>query len=131
MLQYFRTIVLVIAGALAGIISSLFGGFDMLMQSLVVFMAIDILSGTMAAVFFKCLSSRASLRGIVKKAATLFIIIIAVHLDALLGTNDLTRNAAIIALILNELLSIIENLGRMGVKMPPAVVNALEILQKK
>ena len=138
MLSYMRTAALAVTGASISIISTLFGGFDMLLQTLVVFMVIDFVSGWLAAAVFKCsdksptgrLSSKAGFQGLVKKGAAFMIIIVAVYLDVLLGTSSLARDATIIALALNELLSIIENMGRMGIKMPPALVNAMEILSK-
>jgi toxin secretion/phage lysis holin len=111
----------------------------MLLQTLVLFMAIDLISGIISAVVFKCstktetgrLSSRAGIQGLFKKGSCLLLIIVAVHLDVLLGTNSLTRDAVIIAFCMNELISILENMGSMGIKMPAPLVNALENLHKK
>ena len=123
-------------GATGSIITQWMGGFDPLLQALVVFMAVDFITGWLAAAVFKCskktdtgrLSSAAGFRGLVKKGCVLLMIIVAVHLDGLLGTNSLTRDAIIIAFVLNELLSILENMGMMGVKLPDALTNALELL---
>ena len=127
---------LALAGAAGGILVQWMGGFDQLLRALVVFMAIDFITGWLAAAVFKCskktesgrLSSAAGFRGLVKKGCILLMIIVAVHLDNLLGTNSLTRDAIIIAFILNELLSILENMGMMGVKLPEPLTNALALL---
>ena len=127
---------LAFVGAAGGIIVQWMGGFDQLLQALIVFMAVDFITGWLAAAMFKCskktesgrLSSAAGFRGLVKKGCVLLMIIVAVHLDGLLGINSLTRDAIIIAFILNELLSILENMGMMGVKLPDALTNALELL---
>ena len=123
-------------GAAGSIITHWMGGFDPLLQALIAFMAVDFITGWLAAAVFKCskktesgrLSSAAGFRGLVKKGCVLLMIVVAVHLDGLLGTNSLTRDAIIIAFILNELLSILENMGKMGVKLPDVLTNALELL---
>jgi len=139
MLTSARHIILALTGFAVSVLSALTGGFDILLQTLIVFMAIDIASGWLSAAFFKCstksetgrLSSVAGLKGLAKKAACLLLIIVSVHLDALLGTTNLTRNAAITALSLNELLSIVENMAKMGIKMPKPVINAIEGIGKR
>jgi len=136
---YVRAVLLATLGFISSTLSMLLGGFDMLLQALVVFMIVDFLSGWLVAAVFKSsnktttgrLSSAAGLKGIVKKAASLMVVIVAVHLDVLFGTNGITRDAAIIALALNELLSIIENMGIIGIKMPKPILDALEVLNKK
>jgi len=127
------------AGATGGILAGLLGGFDHMIKALIVFMAIDFISGWLAAAVFKAskktktgrLSSSAGFRGLIKKGCIILMVIVAVHLDGLLGTNSLTRDAIIIAFSANELLSILENMGSMGIKMPDVLVNALEMLGKR
>jgi len=125
-----------IAGTAGGIIAQLIGGYDQLLRALIVFMAVDFITGWLAAAVFKSskksetgrLSSAAGFRGLIKKGCILLMIVVAVHLDALLGTGSLTRNATIIAFSLNELLSILENMDCMGIKLPEALTSALELL---
>ncbi|MCL1862847.1 MAG: phage holin family protein [Defluviitaleaceae bacterium] len=131
MYTLYKSCTLYTTGLVISIFQYLFGGFDMLLQTLVVLMAIDLLSGLINAVILRRLSSRAGIHGLLKKAACFLLIIAAVHLDALLGTNTLTRDAVIIAFCLNELISILENAGEMGIKMPAPLVNAMELLNKK
>jgi toxin secretion/phage lysis holin len=139
MLYITRNAFLATAGFMASTTSVFLGGFDMLLQALVVFMAIDLLTGFVCAVVFKCsaktktgrLASSVCFKGLVKKGCCFLIIVVAVYLDALLGVGTLTRDAAIIALILNELISIIENMGRMGINLPAPIANAMELLGKK
>lgn len=123
---------------LSAIIHSL-GGYDEFLRTLLAFMTIDIITGWLAAAFFKNstktetgrLASAASFRGLLKKGCMLLMIVIAVMLDELMKTNGLTRDAVIIAFVLNELLSILENMGLMGIKLPTALTNALELLSKR
>ncbi|MCL2361903.1 MAG: phage holin family protein [Defluviitaleaceae bacterium] len=136
---FVKAALLAIAGATGGILTQLLGGFDHLIKALIMFMVIDFISGWLAVTLFKK-SEKADperppkttrLQGIIKKACMLLMVIVAVHLDGLLGTNSLTRDALIIAFSTNELLSILENMGDMGIKMPEVLANALEILGKR
>jgi toxin secretion/phage lysis holin len=131
-----RSCTLTVAGLATSLISRAFGGFDMLLQTLLLLMAVDMISGIICAVVFQCsaktesgrLSARAGAQGFFKKGCCLLLIVVAVHLDALLGTGNLTRDAAIIAFCVNELISIMENMGVMGIKMPAPIINALDVL---
>ena len=130
--------IITISGVIGGIISALFGGWDSAMTTLVIFMAIDYITGLVVAGVFKksgksetgALESRAGWKGLCKKGMTLFIVLVAVRLDMLSGTEFL-KDATIIALVTNETLSIMENAGLMGVKWPPIISNAIDILKKK
>jgi len=51
-------------------------------------------------------------------------------LDMIIGSN-LLRDAAVIAFVANETISIVENAGLMGVPVPPVIVQAIEVLKKK
>ena len=125
-------------GAVGAFISNLFGGWDAALTTLLIFMAIDYLSGIVVAGVFKksgksetgALESRAGLKGICKKGMMLLVVLVAVRLDMMSGTNFL-RDAVIIAFVANEALSIMENAGLMGVKWPPVISNAIDVLKKK
>lgn len=130
--------IITISGVVGGIISALFGGWDAAMTTLILFMGIDYLTGLIVAGIFKksgksengALESRAGLKGLCKKATMLLIVLVAVRLDMLSGTEFL-KDATIIALVANETLSIMENAGLMGVKWPPIISNAIDVLKKK
>ena len=104
--------------ALAGsALAELFGGWDMALETLLILMAADWITGgiLLPAVFGKspkspngALESRAGWKGLCRKGMTLFYILIAARLDRLLGM-DYIRNAVCIGFIANELLSIVEN----------------------
>lgn len=101
-------------------------------------MATDYITGvTVAAVFSKsnkteggALSSEAGLRGLFKKGGMLLMVYIVCRLDLLIGETYI-RDAAVIALVTNETVSIIENLGLMGVPIPSIITKAIEILKRK
>ena len=121
----------------AGFIS-FFGNFDNLIIILFVFMIIDYLSGIIVAGVYKKssktesggLSSVAGWKGIFKKVMILAFVGIGNCLDIVLGVNFI-RNAITIAYILNELLSIVENAGLMGVPIPAPIQKAIDLLNKK
>ena len=75
------------------------------------------------------LESRAGWKGLCRKGMMLLIVLVAVRLDLLMGT-DYLRDAVCIAFIANEALSIVENAGLMGVPLPEMLRNAIDILGK-
>ena len=119
-------------------LAALLGGWDAALQTLTGFMAADYISGiTVAAVFGKsnkteggALSSAAGLQGLFRKGGMLILVYIACQLDLLIGANYI-RDAVVVALVTNETVRILENLGLMGVPIPAAVTRALEILKNK
>lgn len=127
-----------IMGAIGAFISTLFGGWNMALTTLAIFMCIDFVMGLfMAGVLHKSkktetgrLESRAGWKGLCRKCTTLLMVLVAVRLDLALGTNFL-KDGVVIAFITNETISIVENAGIMGVWIPPVLVKAIEILQKK
>lgn len=56
--------------------------------------------------------------------------LIAAQLDVLLNSSYI-RDVVIYSFLANELLSIIENMGLMGVPLPTVLENAVTILNKK
>lgn len=126
------------AGAVGSAIARAFGGWGEDMKTLLIFMAIDFLLGLLIAAVWKksgksetgSLNSMSAWKGLVKKGVTLLVVLVAHRLDILIGA-DYIRTAVIIAFCANELLSIIENLGIMGIPMPEMIKKAVEVLQNK
>lgn len=125
-------------GAIGAGIAAAFGGWSAALTTLIIFMAIDYISGLiLAGVFHRssktesgALESKAGWKGLCRKGLTLLIVVVASRLDVMLGTT-FVKDAVCIAYICNEAISIIENAGLMGVPIPKAVKNAIEILKKK
>ena len=125
--------------ALAGsVLAELFGGWDMALETLLILMAADWITGgiLLPAVFGKspkspngALESRAGWKGLCRKGMTLFYILIAARMDRLLDM-DYIRNAVCIGFIANELLSIVENAGLMGVPLPAMIRKVIDILKE-
>ena len=127
-----------IAGVIGGTLAMLFGGWDASLMTLLIFMGIDYVSGlVVAGVFHKskksengALESKAGWKGLAKKAMTLLFVLISHQLDAVIGVAYI-RDAVIIGFIANELISIVENAGLMGVPLPGVVKKAIDILTAK
>lgn len=112
-------------------ITYLFGGVDVALQTLLLFMALDYLTGVGAAWHGKRLDSKRGLWGFAKKLFMLVAVVVAVMLDRVAGTNGMLRAGAIYYLLANEGLSILENLAAMDVIVPPKLKDALEVLKDK
>ena len=127
-----------IVGVVGGIISTIFGGWDAALTTLVTFMAIDYITGLMLAGIFKksrksengALESCIGWKGLCRKGVTLLIVLVAVRLDMAVGTTFI-KDATVIAFATNEALSIIENAGLMGVPIPAPITRAIEVLKAK
>ena len=125
-------------GVVGAAIASYFGGWTSAMTTLLIFMAVDYITGiVVAGVFHNSgktenggLESRAGWKGLCRKGMTLLIVLIAARIDMLLDTTYF-RDGTAIAFIANETLSIIENAGLMGVPIPEPVKRAIEILKNK
>jgi toxin secretion/phage lysis holin len=115
-------------GALLGY---LFGGWSLLLQILLTFMVIDYVSGMIASYIKGELSSKIGFKGIAKKVMILFIVVAAHLLDQVLNTGQAVRDGVIFFYMGNELLSFVENAGRMGVPLPAQLTNAVAILKGK
>lgn len=126
------------AALVGGTIGQVFGGMDAALITLLLFMAVDYLSGLIVAGVFHssdksetgALNSIACWQGLLKKGMTLVIVLVAARLDIVLGTA-FVRDAVVIAYIVNETISIIENAGLMGLPVPDVIMSAIEQLQGK
>lgn len=113
------------------ILSYLFGGWSALLGVLLVFVVADYASGFVAAAIEGRLSSATGFRGIAKKVGIFSLVAVAHLVDTVLGEAHFLRDATIFFYLANELLSILENFGRIGVPIPPVISRAVHILQAK
>ncbi len=133
-----KDLLFAIIGMIGGAISTLFGGWDAALTTLVIFMAIDYISGLVVAGIFKnspktdngALESRAGWKGLCRKGMTLLIVLIGCRLDLAIGTTYI-RDAVVIGFVANETISIIENAGLMGVPIPAVITKAIDVLNEK
>ena len=133
-----KNIICAAAGIVGGCITSVFGGWNGAMATLLIFMGLDYIMGLIAAAVFHVspksesgrLESRAGWKGLVRKGVTLAIVLESYRLDMLLNTSYI-KDAVIIAFCVNELISIIENAGIMGVPVPTVILNAVDVLKNR
>ena len=125
-------------GFIGGGLVALLGGWDVALTALIILMGVDYLTGILVAGVFKAspksecgsLESKAGFKGMVRKGCMLLIVLVAVQLDLVLNT-DIVRSFSIIAFCANEVISIIENAGLMGIRIPTVITNAIELLNEK
>ncbi len=125
-----------IASALIG---WLLGGWDAALQTLAVCMAADYFTGLAVAGIFKkspktingAVETRAGLKGLVRKAGILVLVMVVAQLELILHDGVFCRNAVVVFFIINESLSVLENLGLMGVHYPEWLKKALEVLYEQ
>lgn len=128
-----------VLGLVGGAIVGALGGKTPILTAFLITMAVDYLSGLIVALVFKNspktetggAQSKAGFVGLVKKTFILLIIVVVNQIDIVLGSGGFIRNATIIGFMANECLSIVENAGLMGINLPPAVTEAIDILKKK
>lgn len=125
-------------GLFGSMVAAAFGGWDEALITLIIFMVVDYISGMVVAGVFHnskktstgTLESRAGWKGLCRKCVTLLFVLVAYRLDIVIGV-DYIRNAVIIGFIANELISIVENAGLMGVPLPKVIANAIDVLTTK
>lgn len=122
------TIKLTGAGA-AAILTYLFGGVDMIFGLLLGLITLDYITGVIAAIVNKELSSEVGGRGIAKKVGTLIVVAVSNLIGNYIGAD--VRAWVIGYYIANEGISIIENAGQMGVPFPSRLINVLTQIKDK
>ena len=102
----------------------LLGGIDHLVKAFIIFMVIDYILGLMVAYTVKNIESKKAFKGLLKKLAMILMVVAAVQLDLATESGDFMRNAMILFLIGMEGISMVENLGQLGIKVPHFLKNA-------
>ena len=127
-------------GIVGSFVASFFGGWDAGLITLVIFMSIDYATGLIVAGVFKAspktesgaLESKAGWKGLCRKGMTLLYVLIAHRLDLVVGSGtSFVRDLVVIGFMANELISITENAGLMGIPLPTVIQNAIEVLTRK
>ncbi|OXS69829.1 phage holin family protein [Priestia filamentosa] len=108
-----------ITGGGVSSIAYFLGGIDHLLIAFVILLTLDYLTGIAAAFYDKKVSSKNAFRGLMKKGAMFSLVIVATQLDIILGNEvQFVRYAILMFLIGTEGISLIENLGRLDIKVP-------------
>ena len=131
MKEYITSALALMGGGLSWAI----GGFDAVVLCLIGAMAIDYITGLIVAGVFHNspkteggrLDSRVGWKGLARKFVTILIVVVANLADVVMGTDGI-RTAVCIGFFANECLSLVENAGHMGLKIPSKLRNAIEEL---
>ena len=132
-----KQVISLVIGALTTGILKVIGKPTQDLKILLLLMVIDLIVGfTVSAVWHKSsktksgkVSSKVMFKGIVKKILTLVLVVVAYQIDILLG-YDVIRHAVIIAFIVQEIISIIENITITGIKAPDIITKTLDVLER-
>lgn len=133
-----KNLVCIVGGTLGGLITSFLGGWDAGLTTLFICMAVDFFTGFLCATVFKnspktqngAYESRAGFKGLCRKCVIIMFVGIGYRMDLLIGL-DYVRDGVCIAFTINELVSIVENAGLMGVPIPRVIMDMIEILKEK
>ena len=131
MKEFWASIQMVLT-AVGGWLGWFLGGCDGLLIALILFMAVDYVTGVMCAVVDKRLSSTVGFKGIFKKVLILMLVGIAHMLDAaVIGAGSVLRTAIIFFYLSNEGVSLTENAAHLGLPIPGRLKAVLEQLHDR
>ena len=106
--KLFNTVSVAI-GLFGGFIVSMFGGWDAMLYTILLFAVLDYFTGIVKAIYKKELSSEVGFKGLVKKIMVFVVIAVAYNVQKLTGNIIPLREVVIVFFICNEALSILEN----------------------
>jgi toxin secretion/phage lysis holin len=101
------------------------GGWDMVLQILIIMTVVDYITGVLGAIVNKKLSSKTGFKGIIKKVCLLLMVVVAHQVDKILGQQNFFRQVVCLFYISNEGLSILENMAGAGVPFPDFLTKLL------
>ena len=122
----------VLFSAIGGLIGLIFGEVDGFFFALMIFIAIDYITGLMAAAVEKRLASNIGFKGIFKKIAILFLVSVGHLIDTeIIKQGGAIRTMVIFFYLSNEGLSILENAVRIGLPIPEKLQALLKQFNEK
>ena len=127
----FTEIIKIIFGGIVTAVSGFLGGMDGIMYALLAFISIDYITGVAVAVKQRKLSSEVGFWGLVRKVCIIALVGVAHFVDVyVMRTGDIFRTAISLYYIGNEGVSLLENMGNLGVPLSPKLNNVLEQIKK-
>ena len=110
---------------------SMLGGWDIALQTLMIVMILDYLTGVLKGWHTKQLSSSIGVKGIIKKVVYLLIIVLVNQIALMMGdTSGSMRNIVIFFFVSNEGISILENAKAMEIKLPNILFKLMDALKE-
>lgn len=120
------------AGIVGAVIGFMYGEVNGLFWALIAFMALDYISGVLAAIGGRKLSSKVGFRGIAKKLLILVFVALGHITDTyVLGGVPAAMSAAMLFYIANEGISIVENAAALGLPVPQKIKSVFEQIKNK
>lgn len=120
----------VIGGLIGGFIVSLFGGWDAMLYTILLFAVLDYFTGLLKGVYKKQLSSEIGFKGIIKKIMVFIVVAVAYNVQRMTGNTIPLREIVIVFFICNEALSILENAAEF-INIPQQLKDVLLQLRDK
>lgn len=118
--------------AVGGWLGYFLGGMDGLLTALLIFMAVDYVTGLMCAVADKKLSSSVGFKGICKKVLIITLVGVAHIVDLhVVGTGNALRGAVVCFYLSNEGVSLLENAAHLGLPIPEKMKSILAQLHNR
>ena len=126
--NYIKIYIKYLGGIIMGVISYCFGGFDLLLETLIFIFILDILTGVINSFYNYSFDSSIMRKGLIKKIYELILICLCYRVGLLNNVGDLLRNCVIFTAIINESLSILENIGKF-IELPEVIKKYFKQLQ--
>lgn len=121
-----------VCAVIGGWLGFFLGGMDGMLIALIVFMALDYVTGIMCAILDKKLSSAVGFKGAMKKAFILILVGVANVVDVhVVGTGSALRGVVICFYLSNEGLSLLENAAYIGLPVPEKLKDILAQLHRR
>ena len=112
-------------------LSYILGGWNLALQTLLIFITLDYITGICKAIYLKKLSSEICFKGIIRKVGFLVIVALANYLDKIVGDTGALYNLVVYFFVANEGISIVENWASMDLPIPKVIRDALLQLKGK
>ena len=126
-----KQIINFITGTLLTTVVFFLGGIDIALQTLLIFITLDYITGVCQAIHNKKVNSSIGVKGIIKKVGILVVVGMAVRLDQIIGNSGAIRSLVIYFFVANEGISILENWGSMGLPLPKKIFDVLEQIKNE
>lgn len=119
-----------VGATIGGVLSMALGGIDVLLNALLMFIALDVVTGVAEALIGGKWTSQEAWRGGVRKVGILCVVAVAVQLDKLLPlngeTSSLLRSGVMWFYLISESLSALQHLAHLGVPIPDVLLRSLQ-----
>lgn len=128
-IKHMKSLINFVTGTLLTGIAYFLGGWDIALQTLIIVILLDYITGICKAIYQKKLNSKVGLKGIIKKVGYLLVVALSVILDHIVGDTGAIRTLVIYFFVANDGISILENIGEMGIPLPNKLMEVLEQLK--